>query len=698
MVAPAYLATALDTGRTGASTNWSLVIPPETVDGTIALVALGTTASAAIMTTVPAGWTLVDPFPVVQGSTTKAWLYIKALTTAEAGTTVTWICDTSGRPSADMYVASVADLDTPLDAVAIDTYNNATNWIAPAVVTDTADCLVIRGYVVRVSTGTPPTTTTPAGHTERGTAASALAAGANSRVTLVEIAAPTPGTQAQATGTQTAPASGVVWTIALRPVTDDTGVLNLSDPRPGTVWLAAPTTEVVLGSAGTPLTLVDTAGSIRLVSPEVNVRLALRVVDPRAGAIRAGGPAETITTPASLTPLTLTDRPRGIRAGRPGQTLQLVGVGGMGWDNAAAWDNADPWGDEGVTGDLVLTDRPRGIRLGKPGQLLQLGLTLVDRPRSIRAGRPAETLTLALTLTDRPGAIRVGAPTQILTTGLTLTDRAGAIRGGRTTETLSLLGAELTLTDRPGAIRAGNPGQTLELGAPLTLTDRPGAIRLGQPGQTLTTGLALTDTPAAIRVGAPPTTITTGLMLNDRPGGVRVGAPQPTLELVDGFVAFVDPRPGVIRVGKTAETLTLGGLTDLVLPDPRAGSIRLAAPRTSLDPGAGRDITITATAVDGSRYWTISAASDEFLGVRVTANVALDQPVLIGIRSVGAETTWYEAEWVGDPGMVRIARIFVGPNPAATVQLDRGRHRVGVKVDDHPEAPTAEAYRMYVTS
>jgi hypothetical protein len=99
---------------------------------------------------------------------------------------------------------------------------------------------------------------------------------------------------------------------------------------------------------------------------------------------------------------------------------------------------------------------------------------------------------------------------------------------------------------------------------------------------------------------------------------------------------------------------------------------------------------------------TMRHDSREYLGVNVTADVELDeQPVSIAVHpySSTADPTLSPAEWVGDAGTTREARILVGPGgDPSVVELTRGStYRILVKVTDNPEAPVVEAYQLKVT-
>jgi hypothetical protein len=88
---------------------------------------------------------------------------------------------------------------------------------------------------------------------------------------------------------------------------------------------------------------------------------------------------------------------------------------------------------------------------------------------------------------------------------------------------------------------------------------------------------------------------------------------------------------------------------------------------------------------------TMQTGTVEYLEVTITADVDLDtQAVYIRIDRDG---DWITAEWTGDVGTKRTARILLGadtPLPAG------GGHLVYAKITDNPEAPILGAGSLFI--
>ncbi|MGH3095114.1 MAG: hypothetical protein ACRDMV_03840 [Streptosporangiales bacterium] len=98
---------------------------------------------------------------------------------------------------------------------------------------------------------------------------------------------------------------------------------------------------------------------------------------------------------------------------------------------------------------------------------------------------------------------------------------------------------------------------------------------------------------------------------------------------------------------------------------------------------------------------TIPAISIEYLHVPVNASVTLDEQTveitaLTGQGTVpDASTTWTTAEWTGDAGESRTARILIGPD--ADLELAAGSYTVWCRVHDDPEVPVRAAGPLKLT-
>lgn len=72
----------------------------------------------------------------------------------------------------------------------------------------------------------------------------------------------------------------------------------------------------------------------------------------------------------------------------------------------------------------------------------------------------------------------------------------------------------------------------------------------------------------------------------------------------------------------------------------------------------------------------------EYLVVRVRANEDLDEQT---VEFSFDKDTWYAAEWDGDPGMTRLAKLLVGEEEVVELP-GKGTAELFVRVGDSPEA------------
>lgn len=90
---------------------------------------------------------------------------------------------------------------------------------------------------------------------------------------------------------------------------------------------------------------------------------------------------------------------------------------------------------------------------------------------------------------------------------------------------------------------------------------------------------------------------------------------------------------------------------------------------------------------------TIVLGSKEYLYVDLTADQSLvDQTVEVAITTGVADAVWQPAEWQGQAGLSRSARILLDGTLAA------GRYNVFVRLTDLPEVPILNAGKLRVTA
>lgn len=103
-----------------------------------------------------------------------------------------------------------------------------------------------------------------------------------------------------------------------------------------------------------------------------------------------------------------------------------------------------------------------------------------------------------------------------------------------------------------------------------------------------------------------------------------------------------------------------------------------------------------------------SVLSKEFINAEITVTVlpgedpvVLDaQPVRLAVvlendRIDPEEDDWHEAEWAGDPGSTRVARVLAGPG--TDVPLVKGGYWLFADLVDNPEIPVIRVGYIRVT-
>lgn len=206
-------------GITVTTATVSFTIPAGAQDGDVAYAVVANSTSVT-MTTPATGWVLVAG-PISQAAGTTAWLYRKVLTAADAGTTASWVTSAAGRPTGVMELLSGVDTTTPEDATPTSaTFTGSTSHAAPAITTVTQDATILNMWVARVASSTIPTITVPGTHTPLTYSSTNFATtGVNtaSRAGQLTAASGAPGAKGPYSATIGNTATGVAYSIAVRP-------------------------------------------------------------------------------------------------------------------------------------------------------------------------------------------------------------------------------------------------------------------------------------------------------------------------------------------------------------------------------------------------------------------------------------------------------------------------------------------------
>ena len=255
-MAVALRATAADYDN---NLNLAVTIPAEVQTGDLLILAFGIAASDATVTT-PEGWNLQDS----QADNGDVWrLFVKAATSADAGSTVTVSCDSS-TPGAHMgallYAVSGVDSGDPFNdfQAEVETTSSATHT-APDVTTTADDCLLVAIMLDR--TASPSTDfTASSGWTVQQQLKPSFTASVMEGC-IADAAAGSLGAQTGPTLTATK-ASGhtALWTLALAPATAAQTVRPASDIT-ATGWTPTPEADPLA------LNLGDSSDATYIESP-----------------------------------------------------------------------------------------------------------------------------------------------------------------------------------------------------------------------------------------------------------------------------------------------------------------------------------------------------------------------------------------------------------------------------------------------
>lgn len=88
----------------------------------------------------------------------------------------------------------------------------------------------------------------------------------------------------------------------------------------------------------------------------------------------------------------------------------------------------------------------------------------------------------------------------------------------------------------------------------------------------------------------------------------------------------------------------------------------------------------------------IPLGSVEYLYADLTGDILLDGTVEMALGGAPDAVTWEPADWVGDVGMSRSARVLLDGS------LAQGTYNVWARVTDTPEAPIIKCGRVKVVT
>lgn len=163
------MAANLRTSAIGAAssvnaTSSTIVVPADAVAGDYARLAVSCTVAGATLTT-PAGWTVLAG-PTVQGTNIVGYLLGKTLAAGDIGSTLTLTFSGSGKITSQMDVFSGVDPAGLIVAAPVIESSSDTTTTLPTLAGVPADAVVSIAFVGRVSSGTPPDLTPPAGYSQ----------------------------------------------------------------------------------------------------------------------------------------------------------------------------------------------------------------------------------------------------------------------------------------------------------------------------------------------------------------------------------------------------------------------------------------------------------------------------------------------------------------------------------------------------
>ena len=207
-----YVTSATNTAAGG--TTISVTMPTITA-GDVAFFLLGKSSNGAIATA-PTGFTLISTLS--NGTNNGASLWYKVLTGSESGTAYTVTTSVSADAWAAAIIIYRGANATPLDATPTTaTFTSGTSYSYPTITTVTANSRIVRFATSR--RGTAPATYTPPStpaHVERFDIGIFNNLSAD-QITACDYLPGSTGATGTATGTLSAAAAGIMFTVALKP-------------------------------------------------------------------------------------------------------------------------------------------------------------------------------------------------------------------------------------------------------------------------------------------------------------------------------------------------------------------------------------------------------------------------------------------------------------------------------------------------
>lgn len=219
--------------------TYTVTLPGTVADGDIALATVQSNGNTVALTT-PPGWTLrygVDAITTASGS----WLFSKALTAAEAGTTVSFVFASTIRAMGHLEVISGGTLTGAVFNKTIPS-SGATSIVIPTLTGVLAGSYVGVHLPRRLGTGTAPVQTIPAPYTNDQRIASVATSSANLTSNIAHQIAASAGSYGGETVTADVSSAGVAYAVAIPPAapvdpppTGRTGKPKVWD---GTAWVS----------------------------------------------------------------------------------------------------------------------------------------------------------------------------------------------------------------------------------------------------------------------------------------------------------------------------------------------------------------------------------------------------------------------------------------------------------------------------
>jgi hypothetical protein len=226
-VAIAYRAgVAGNNGISATTTDVTFLgLPASSAVNDLVIVGLVGSLGSQTISSAPAGWNALSPSPITTGSITS-WLYWKILVSGDLIGSKTWsIAGTAGRPVGAMNGYSGVDTGTPFDDTQSNTAASSTTGTVPAVTSTHASDFIHNIWAARNGTGGAPTYTMPGTHTAETYSGTSFPSGAvNTAIQSGRLTTPgAAGTYGTYAATLSVAATHALWSLALRPASDNAG-------------------------------------------------------------------------------------------------------------------------------------------------------------------------------------------------------------------------------------------------------------------------------------------------------------------------------------------------------------------------------------------------------------------------------------------------------------------------------------------